>query len=58
MKALKAISSVLATSSWVATGIQKRATPESFQLYGYNHGFGGLPLFFADGKDDLLHVPC
>jgi hypothetical protein len=34
----------------LALGKVKRATPDSFRLYGYNRGSGGLPVFYADGK--------
>lgn len=35
---------------FVASAVQKRATPESFMLYAYGEGLGGLPMFNADGK--------
>ncbi|OAL45956.1 hypothetical protein IQ07DRAFT_591223 [Pyrenochaeta sp. DS3sAY3a] len=33
----------------LALGMQKRATLESFGLYGYGEGYGGFPLFYIDG---------
>lgn len=35
---------------FLALGMQKRATLESFGLYGYGEGYGGFPLFYIDGK--------
>ncbi|KAF2023524.1 hypothetical protein EK21DRAFT_80698 [Setomelanomma holmii] len=34
---------------FLALGLKKRATPASFSLYAYSEGFGGQPLFYADG---------
>jgi hypothetical protein len=41
---------VLLTLSSLSLGANKRATPATFRLHGYDRGFGGRPLFFADGK--------
>ncbi|KAF2469247.1 uncharacterized protein BDR25DRAFT_228861 [Lindgomyces ingoldianus] len=38
-----------ASLPFAAFGAQRRATPESFQLYAYGDGLGGLPMFHADG---------
>ncbi|KAJ4361051.1 uncharacterized protein N0V89_001620 [Didymosphaeria variabile] len=42
--------SLLCTLPLLALGANiKRATPDEFGLYGYGDGFGGFPLFYADG---------
>lgn len=44
---------VLCTLPFLAFGMKKRdvsSTSLNFALYGYGPGFGGLPLFYADGK--------
>lgn len=30
----------------------QRATPTEFGLFGYGPGFGGFPLFYANGKQN------
>lgn len=30
--------------------VQRRQTPSQFELYAYGERFGGLPMFYADGK--------
>ncbi|KAJ4399957.1 hypothetical protein N0V91_009029 [Didymella pomorum] len=44
---------VLCTLPFLAFGMKKRdvsSTSLNFALYGYGPGFGGLPLFYADGN--------
>jgi len=41
---------VLCTLPFLAFGMKKREVPSNFALYGYGPGFGGLPLFYADGR--------
>ncbi|KAK7183196.1 hypothetical protein DPSP01_011426 [Paraphaeosphaeria sporulosa] len=42
--------SLLCTLPLLALGAKfKRATPDEFGLFGYGQGFGGFPLFYADG---------
>ncbi|KAH6639586.1 hypothetical protein C7974DRAFT_134838 [Boeremia exigua] len=40
---------VLCTLPFLALGAKKREVPSHFGLYGYGEGFGGFPLFYADG---------
>ena len=40
---------VLCTLPFLALGAKKRSVPSRFSLYGYGEGFGGFPLFYADG---------
>ncbi|KAF2450101.1 hypothetical protein P171DRAFT_405851 [Karstenula rhodostoma CBS 690.94] len=42
--------SLLCTLPLLALGAKfNRATPDEFGLFGYGQGFGGFPLFYADG---------
>jgi hypothetical protein len=41
---------VLCTLPFFAFGMRKRDMPSNFALYGYGPRFGGLPLFYADGR--------
>lgn len=41
---------VLCTLPLFALGAKRRATSSNFALYGYGEGFGGFPLFYADGR--------
>lgn len=41
---------VLCTLPFLTLGAKKRSVPSSFSLYGYGEGFGGFPLFYADGE--------
>lgn len=41
---------VLCTLPFLTLGMKKRAVPSNFALYGYGEGFGGFPLFYADGR--------
>lgn len=41
---------VLYTLPLLALGAKKRAASSEFALYGYGEGFGGFPLFYADGR--------
>lgn len=47
---------LLCTLPMLALGVQKRATLESFALYGYGKGISGLPLFYADGMDTVKRL--
>ncbi|KAJ4983146.1 hypothetical protein SVAN01_11371 [Stagonosporopsis vannaccii] len=40
---------MLYTLPLLALGAKKRSIPSNFSLYGYGEGFGGFPLFYADG---------
>lgn len=46
---------LLYTLPLLVLGAKKRSTLENFGLYGYGEGFGGLPLFYADGNLILEH---
>lgn len=41
---------VLCTLPLLALGATVQAIPVNFDLYGYGPGLGGLPLFYADGR--------
>jgi hypothetical protein len=41
---------ILASMPFIVLGINRRTMPDAFGLYAYSDGFGGLPLFYADGK--------
>ena len=45
---------LLATLPFIALGsrFQRRADTNAFQLYGYGDDFGGLSLFYDDGKEN------
>ncbi|KAF9690657.1 hypothetical protein EKO04_011345 [Ascochyta lentis] len=40
---------LLCTLPFLALGAKKQSVPSKFALYGYGNGFGGFPLFYADG---------
>jgi hypothetical protein len=41
---------MLCTLPLLTLGFKKRSQPTDFALYGYGEGFGGFPLFYADGE--------
>lgn len=40
---------MLCTLPFLALGAKKRSVTSDFALFGYGEGFGGLPMFYADG---------
>ena len=49
-------SAVLCTFPLFALGAKKRAVTSDFTLHGYGEGFGGFPLFYAEGRLDFALV--
>lgn len=41
---------VLCTLPFLAISMKKREVPSNFALYGYGQDFGGISLFYADGR--------
>lgn len=41
---------LLALGSDVSAGIVSQRSSDSFSLYAYGENIGGLPLYYADGK--------